>query len=417
MFACCLFGLLLIYCQFVPVAPQSIGIKEVILIILGGFSFIVLLIRCLVKGRQFHTMSFDYPLVILFWWMLISLFVAKINNVNLYCWFRQIAPFSGLLFYFVLKSNIDSLKNIRLITFFFILASLICVIEIPIVVAKSSSKSLLLIRTDMGDVAYESLIYAFEGFLVGYIAASRRNNLIYFILLCATLLIHLLTLSRSVFINYLFLICAYGFIAINNNTFKNKMYSKAIKGLVVLGIIITSAYVIIGNLNYSKIINIYSNRFQAERAYEGRIDEVRGVANAVIDSYFLGEGMGSRLTFAKKGKIVDKPYTHNLFTYIMFTLGAPGLILVIWFIKNIISTSVKTRKLIRNTDILPYFYGYLTSLLSVLIYVQFESVYRHVIFSLIVALNLAVLARISLIVRKSEKIRVMKITGQAAIGT
>jgi hypothetical protein len=377
----------------------------------------VLLIRFLVKERSFQAMNFDYPLVILLWWMLTSLFVAKVNDVNLYSWFRQIAPFTGLLFYFVLKNNIDSLKNIKLITFFFIIASLICVIEIPLAFAKYSPKSLLLIRADMGDVAYESLIYAFEGFLVGYIAASRRNNLVYLILLFATLLIHLLTLSRSVLINYLFLICAYGFIVINNNSLKNIMHIKIIKISILIGVIITLAYALIGNSNYNRILNIYSNRLQAEPAYEGRIDEIRGVANAVIGSYFLGEGMGSKLTFTKKGKIVDKPYTHNLFTYIMFTLGAPGLILVIWFIKNIISTSIKTRKLIRNTDILPYFYGYLTSLLSVLIYVQFESVYRHVIFSLIVALNLAVLARISLIVRKSEKIRVMKITGQAAIGT
>jgi hypothetical protein len=414
MFAWCLFGLLLIYCQFVPVAPQSIGIKELILIILGGFSFIVLLIKYLVKEKSFQFMSFDIPLIILIWWMLTSLFVAKVNDVNLYSLFRQIAPFTGLLFYFVLKNNINSLKDIKLITFFFILAALICVIEIPLVFAKFSPKSLLLIRADMGDVAYESLIYAFEGFLVGYIAASRRNNLIYLILLFATLLIHLLTLSRSVLVNYLFLICAYGFIVFNNSL-KRKKYSNIIKMSIVISVVITLAYALIGNSNYSGIINIYSNRFQAEPAYEGRIDEMRGLANAVIDSYLLGEGMGSRITFAKKGKIVDKPYTHNLFTYIMFTLGVPGLILIIWFIKNIISTSIKTRKLIRNADILPYFYGYLTSLLSVLIYVQFESVYRHVIFSLIVALNLAVLARISLMVRKSEKIRVMKITGQAAM--
>jgi O-antigen ligase len=122
------------------------------------------------------------------------------------------------------------------------------------------------------------------------------------------------------------------------------------------------------------------------------------------ESYFLGKGLGSKLIISKAKRIKQQSYTHNIVGYTIFTLGIPGLLLLFWLAWNTWRLAMQARKRIRDNEMLAVYYGYMVSLICVMTYVQFESVYRHFIFSLYMAMVLAIFARLSLLVETEANV-------------
>lgn len=395
------FGILLVYVPIMPTAPKTIGLLEVIFLIIGGLTFIALLIRILSNCQGLHILNIDLPILVLLLWMASSLFLALGNEATVYDWFRQLAPFLGLAFYFFLKEEIQSLEDIKYITYFFIICAMLHLVKIifalVVIAREMPNSSMITARGAFDPVAFSNLLFAFVGYLGGYLAISPKWKLWYIVGLLITASLHVFLLSRSVIVNYCFVMGAFIWINFKNEPQISRKITKFVAMLVIILISAVMIAVIEKNLRPSAgLIESYKARFESPAGYENRWREIQAAWQAGVGSYFLGEGLGSKLKIQKVGKYFVKPFIHNLIAYIFFTLGLPGILILVWLFYSGWRMTSLTKKLITDPTELAIYYGYIVGLLAMLIQEQVEAGYRWFIFSLYISLTLAVLARLYL---------------------
>jgi len=401
------FGSMFIYLDFMNVAPTDLGIIEFIFICLALSTFFLLYIKFITSKSKYHITPLDLPLAFLLLWMIGNIIIGKIFDVKVGAWFRQIAPFLGLILFFLLKEVISDFQDIKIITSLFIIAAGICVIKIIFGVLSVgflfSVKEAIALRAEHEDIIFGPLIFALIGYLTGYLAASPRRHFFLTSILFISALAHFFIFSKAVIINYIIMVFAYLWISYKTSLFSKKLIKQF--ALFWGFFMALSLFIVFSSNNLTNttltIIETYFFRFSDTRTYSNRSEELEKVAKDFGETYYLGKGLGSQLILSKNKNnrviVKSQSYTHNILIYILFTMGIPGIVIFCWLSWNTWRFTVYTRKKLINNEMIAVFYGYITSLIAVIVYVQFESVYRHFIFSLYIAMVLAVMVRISLI--------------------
>lgn len=389
-------GGLLLWIPFMKAAPKDIGVMEVCFTLMVGLTWIAFFIRFMVLKPNWRATPLDLPLFLFLLCLLVSLIPALKNGATLQEWFRQVAPYSLLSFYFFIKNEITEANDIKWLTVFFIISTMLNLMRIIYDIGTTGYlKSILELRGGLDMTAFSGINYALVGYIMGYLAINpKKHNWYYLGLLSITLVAQFITMTRGYIINVVLLTLA--LIWINWRYGQNKILK--MKKIIYLVFVFWFAYSLLSFVeNYvilpGSVIEGYNMRKDISTAKENRLREIESAIEEFKKAPLLGKGMGTTLETIKIGRHHwERHFAHNIFAYIMFTMGALGLGILFWMCGSVWYVIQKTKNHLGQNIYSGYFWGHVLGLCSLFFSAQLQGTYRHFIFNLYVALVLAILA-------------------------
>jgi len=374
----------------VPPAPKEIGVVEIAYICI----FAGMVAGWIFKKywRQLPITLTRYSVTVILIFAVISLLTALVNGVGLSLWIRGMIPFAGLLLYFVSGTVIRTSKDRKQLIFVFYVAAItLIVISFREGVASINTALLLnnfwIVRENLGFGAYQPLVIGIPLFAAGYVFESpqRRPWLHYCVLVIASIA-SLITLLRSVFIVMAICLGLSLWLYARTHT-RQRVVWLVIKLVGVL--ILLSGLLTIAQLK--PLLDVFSSgvevRFgqlaEQDLSENVRVLEFNEVKKYFLESPLMGKGLGFQYEFIR-GYLGywQGGYTHNIITYFALTMGSIGVISLMGFLFTVykdLSAKLLDYKSYSLED-RAFLMGAILYIVALLLYVQFQSVFRHVSF-------------------------------------
>ncbi len=380
--------LLLLLLAIVPPAPQEIGLVEIVYV--SGFA--VTILAWLIRRGWMHLPNgfTHYPIVAILGLCLFSIAVAIVNDTSLYHWLRGIIPFTGLFLFYIAAGTLKTKTDRRvLVGVLYIAAFTLIAISfgggIGMLGSAISHNNFWILRSELGFGAYQPMVIGIPLFAFGYIMVSSRKLLLIHYAACLFFsLAVMLTFLRSVYL--IFFICAIVafllYARVESMRYSLRLFirltSLLVVALLMLMIVMPSLPI------FSFISSGITGRFEelSEKSADEnvRVKESKEALSYFLSSPIVGKGLGFQYQYERSIMIWKGGYTHNIFTYFAMTLGSLGLVALLWFIISVYKDlRYKTYKWkFLDLEDQSFLMGAILYLLALLLYVQFQSVFRHI---------------------------------------
>jgi len=409
----------------VPPAPKEIGVVEVAYICIfagtvGGW---------IVKKswRQLPVTLTRYSVVVILTLAVISLLTALANGVGVSHWIRGIIPFAGLFLYFVSGTVIQTSKDReQLIFVFYVTAITLIIISFREGIASINTALLLknfwIVRENLGFGAYQPLIIGIPLFAAGYAFERPQSRpWLHYGVLAVASLASLITLLRSVFL--VMAICLFVSLWLYARTHARRQVVLLVIKLVGVLMLLTGLLTI---SPLRSIFDVFSAgvgvRFgqlaEQDLSENVRVLEFNEVKKYFLESPLVGKGLGFQYEFIR-GYLGywQGGYTHNIISYFALTMGIIGVISLMGFLFTVyrdFSAKLSVYRSYSPAD-RAFLMGAILYIVSLLLYVQFQSVFRHVSFFTTLSIMLGAATSIKSVVTGHEGSKKDECNGEAAV--
>lgn len=391
------FCAIMVWVPFMPVAPKEIGATELVFLFLAATAGAALVLRLAARPGRWVRTPLDLPMAGLLALMLLSFIPAMANGASVGDWFRQIAPFLGLIFFFLLKNEVRDLKALKILSIGYLVTCLLYSYRIleSIWIGRFSLNRVEQVRGHLDSVAFSVILFSFAGFLLGAAAVTPRQRTarIYMLLLVVTTGIHLLTITRSVIPNlflavlfFLFALWTYG-----PPRYRIERTVVVLGGLVGIVLVVALAgWFMFGSSG--SFYDAYTARLSRNIGQINRWAEITSAFEALAGSPIYGLGMGVPLLVRKVHQVSMNEHVHNIFAYFAFTLGSSGLLVFFWLLLRLARLFLRSAAAIPDGLAKTFFFAHSGALLSIFFESQLAAGFRHFIFSLYLSMGFAILA-------------------------
>lgn len=393
---------ILIIVAVIPPVPETIGLKEIIFSVLCLLIFISWIGRVAFSGED---LLFKSPLLksLLFFIFIcfFSYFKAALNNVPFSSWIRGIAPFSMLLLSFIIAREFKNSKDIIILLSTFIVSSLLfsfqtwspILLKLPFFIF--SENSIIAIRSNLTPFAWQAAPLAAFAIIIGSLRYIPSNKLKILLILTAIffILTILITFTRSM-ISALFIVLLAAFFLAG----KRKKYHK------IFLVLSTLVFLLIFLINYTPLSPLFSGLYKifAFVTVKGaspvsvRIIDFEVALKNFLSQPILGWGLGAKFEYYRTWyrPAVEAAYTHNILTYLLLYLGLMGFSSFAYLI-FILSKDLFAQRKGNSLFNKALADSFILSIIGILFYAQFQSIYKSFSFNLFLALVIGVSARIT----------------------
>lgn len=369
-----------------PPAPDSMGIYEMGYTVAFGAAMLSWLIWATVHRKPPPLRGSLLTILVLLFCMVGSFFTARVYFTPMDEWIRGLTPFLNLLIifpaYYAFRSSNDRLVLLAGVY----TGGLIVAIQTVILGSRGLATAVetgnaLFIRGSLEGGSYQAIFIGPAAFSLGALILGGRRRWLHgviFILLWGAIS---LTLLRSLIIILvaLLLLAAILYVKESFNLISLiRGFITVVAGAVAAGSVLSQR----GHLVVDIIVSGFLERAAFGNTVQ-RFSEYEAVWRVARDNLITGHGLGFEYSYYRPGYgMRHDTYTHNLFSYMLLTLGIGGVLLIAmlaWFLAKdaVLALTYKAD----DRDVIT---GILFTLAAVSIYVMFQSVFRTISFSLII---------------------------------
>jgi len=386
-------ALLCVLSALLPPVPEDIGFKEIIF--MGIFALVAswgILHREGPRSSAPEDQCIRYKVIGFYSVLLFSSVMIFFNpDLTPGSWLRGLIPFLGLSMFFTGRQLVRP-EDARFVLIWLAVAA---TMNVAIGLKQATSMTLVDVRSAfalrgmLNYKMYDALCVAIPPALLsaGIMEAGRNRYLLY-ALGGGLLLGNLLGLMRSSVVVAVVVVLT--FMALTRNHPKVRKNARAAMAtilLLALGMIVMLQVTptTVGRLLRPAQLVVKALQMRSQMDAIGgenyRIREYRTVFSYGYRSPFLGYGLGASYQIYREALgFVDMRYTHNIFSYMLFTCGAMGVIALGILLFQVLKIVVRVLRGIGTLSLTTADVALATALLGMILYVQFQSIYRSVSF-------------------------------------
>ncbi len=374
-----LWGVLILIGFFLSPAlfrSEEITSLEIFWGVLFVAGFIGALLRALLEKKKlflsFKKESILWLALFFLLWGVVSLLMSLREGEPVIWWLREYVDFMGyfLIFWLVWSIGKKNKKWIKMLVGFFLCIGVIKGLQQLIYYYHYLPQAIALNNFQILRSSFYAEFFGHPGSILAmslYIYSKKQKEKLFFAFLTLFFLVFLvLSFTRSIWMGFAisFLILLFKF-----KSFRAKI-TKIISSLFIVMIIVIGGGFFLrrGTMVYFfqwvKIRLLSFFKLEAQLSVLNRFTEWKTLWNLIWRKPLFGYGVGRAFTFYKEGGVglVTTRYSHNIYLYLLYTMGIVGLFLFMMLVFNVI----KKAKLLQSRSSDSFVKAYCTAIYSIL---------------------------------------------------